>query len=142
MKITKSRLKQIIKEEIEDELKYKDSLLRIFKGGNHQQAFELANVVGMQDFLVDADLVYADLGGANLKDVNLAGAILFGANLNNANLEGANLKGADLSLADLVGANLKGADLTDATLHVTNLTDADLTDAIGAEEFKTLQYDA
>ena len=61
MKISRKKLKQIIKEEVEDELKqYKDSLLRIFKGGNHQQAFELANAVGMQDFLVDADLSYID----------------------------------------------------------------------------------
>ena len=112
MKLTKPILKQIIKESIEDE--YKEKLLTIFNAGNHQQAIELSKQVGMEDFLVGADLTGVDLEGANL-----TGTILTGANLTGVDLEGANL----------TGANLEGADLFSANLYRTNLTDADLSDA-------------
>ena len=42
MKITKTKLKQIIKESLEDE--YKEKLLTIFKSGNHQQAIALSKL--------------------------------------------------------------------------------------------------
>ena len=56
-----------------------------------------------------ANLVDADLGGANLRGANLVGADLGDADLRCANLGGADLRGADLR-----GANLRGADLGDA----------------------------
>ena len=76
MKLTKPKLKQIIKESLEDE--YKEKLLQIFKAGNHEQAIELSKQVGMEDFLVGADLEWADLSGADL-----SGADLYGADLTN-----------------------------------------------------------
>ena len=53
----------------------------------------------------------------------------------NANLIDANLRGADLRDANLRGANLRGADLRDANLIGTDLSDANLIDAnlIGAD---------
>tara|TARA_R100001079_G_C4377203_1_gene121504 strand:+ start:93 stop:569 length:477 start_codon:yes stop_codon:yes gene_type:complete len=112
MKLTKTKLKQIIKESLEDE--YKEKLLTIFKAGNHQQAIQLARQVGMEDFLVGADL-----SGANLRN----------ANLRNANLRGANLTGTFLTLADLSGADLSGADLKGAYLRAVNFSDANLESA-------------
>ncbi len=56
-----------------------------------------------------ADLSWADLRGANLREANLSGADLREANLIGANLREANLIGANLSGADLSGANLSGA---------------------------------
>jgi len=60
---------------------------------------------------VKADLSWADLRGANLRDADLSLANLRGADLRDAGLSWANLRDADLSLADLRGANLRGADL-------------------------------
>lgn len=62
----------------------------------------------------DADISWADLGGADLGDANLGGANLRdadlgGANLRDANLGDANLRGAYLRGADLGGADLRGA---------------------------------
>jgi hypothetical protein len=56
--------------------------------------------------LSEANLVRADLTGANL-----ARADLSEANLTGANLTGANLRRADLARADLSEANLRGADI-------------------------------
>ena len=72
--------------------------------------------------LVGAALIEADLEGAYLRRTDLRGADLSRANLRGANLEGANLEGADLFGADLFGAklgraNLTGADLTEADLR-------------------------
>ena len=74
------------------------------------------------DCLHDADLRYADLGGANLHgaclyDADLRDAYLGCADLSDAYLGGANLHGADLSGADLRYADLSHADLSDAN-HV------------------------
>ena len=60
--------------------------------------------------------VLAVLSGANLIDANLSGANLIGAVLIDANLSGANLIGANLSGANLSGANLIGANLSGANL--------------------------
>ena len=66
---------------------------------------------GKRANLVRADLRGADLYGADLERANLVRADLRGANLYGANLEGANLYGANLE-----GANLYGADLDYACL--------------------------
>ena len=105
MKITKSKLKEIIKESMQDE--YKEKLSMLFKAGNHQQAIELSKQVDV-DFLVGADLALSRLIGADLRGANLSKA-----NISWSNLSGANLSGANLSGADLRGTVLKGADLTD-----------------------------
>jgi len=52
--------------------------------------------------------------------------------LSQANLVGADLSGADLGEANLFKADLSGADLTDADLRRANLVVANLTDAIKA----------
>jgi len=89
--------------------------------------------------LIDADLRGADLSDAYLSGANLSGANLRGADLSDAylsdaylsgaNLRGANLRGANLSDADLRGADLRGANLSDADLRGANLSDADLSGA-------------
>jgi len=61
-----------------------------------------------------ANLVRANLYGANLEDANLV----------HANLVRANLYGANLVHANLVRANLYGANLEDANLYGANLGDA------------------
>ncbi|KKF38337.1 hypothetical protein PU01_24250 [Hafnia alvei] len=91
---------------------------------------------GLRAYLCGADLLGAnlrgaDLCGANLRDANLRGADLCGANLRDANLRDANLCGADLYDANLCGAdlrdaNLRGADLCGANLRDANLCGADL----------------
>ena len=68
--------------------------------------------------LIDADLIDADLRGANL-----IGANLIDADLRGADLRGANLRGADLRGANLIGANLIGANLIDADLRGADLPD-------------------
>ena len=89
---------------------------------------------------VRADLREADLRWANLGGADLRWADLREADLRWANLGGANLRGADLRWANLGGANLRGADLSGA-----NLRGADLSGATGllnpsdffAENFET-----
>ena len=76
-----------------------------------------------------ADLVGANLEGANLRSANLRGADLVGANLEGANLRGANLEGANLRGANLRGAYLEGANLVGANLRGAYLEGANLVDA-------------
>ncbi|MCU0079315.1 pentapeptide repeat-containing protein [Extibacter muris] len=81
--------------------------------------------------LNDADLSYADLSGANLRganlsDTDLSGANLRGANLSDTDLSGADLRHANMSYADLSGANLSDADLSGANLRGANLSGANL----------------
>ena len=121
MKLSKPILKQIIKESLEDE--YKEKLLMLFKAGNHQQAIELSKQVGMEDFLVGADLEGANLEGADLKGADLEDAFLRGSDLVGADLKGANLKDAFLYLSNLARADLRGANLTGAELRATNMFD-------------------
>jgi hypothetical protein len=73
-----------------------------------------------------ANLQWADLLGADLREANLRGANLLGADLREADLRGANLRWADLRVADLRGANLRGADLREANLRGANLRWVDL----------------
>jgi hypothetical protein len=73
-----------------------------------------------------ANLQWADLLGADLREANLRGANLLGADLREADLRGANLRGADLRVANLRGANLQWADLLGADLRVADLRGADL----------------
>lgn len=54
-----------------------------------------------------ADLSYANLRGAYLKEAKLKCVDLRGAHLDGAKLRGANLEGANLNSADLRGADLK-----------------------------------
>ena len=143
MELTKTKLKQIIKESLEDE--YKEKLLMLFKSNNIQYAIELSKQVDMEDFLVGADLSEADLSeadlhgavlsdanlrGANLKKANLRGVNLKNANLRGANLIRANLSSADLSSANMTGANMTGVNLENAYLNLTNLSNVNLTNAI------------
>ena len=76
-----------------------------------------------------ADLVGADLRGANLEDADLRGANLIYADLRYANLRNAFLKDANLRHAFLEDANLRGAFLEDADLRHANLRNADLRNA-------------
>ena len=81
-----------------------------------------------------ADLRDADLCGADLRDLDLFGANLCGANLCSADLFDADLRDACLRNADLHYANLSGADLSCADLRDANLSGADLScaDLFGA----------
>ena len=63
---------------------------------------------------IKADLIDANLSGANLRYANLIDASLRYANLSDASLRYANLSGANLSGANLSGANLRYANLSGA----------------------------
>ena len=63
----------------------------------------------------------ADLLGANLRGADLRGADLIYANLRGADLRGANLIYANLIYANLRGANFLGADLRGADLRGANI---------------------
>lgn len=64
--------------------------------------------------LQGAELVRAELAGANLEGADLTGARLYLADLAGANLKNCNLSKALLGGADLAGADLRGANLTGA----------------------------
>jgi uncharacterized protein YjbI with pentapeptide repeats len=91
----------------------------------------------VMEFLMEAELVQGvegsgpiiELGGADLRDANLYYANLDGALLREADLRRANLFNANLSDAELFNASL-----SDAYLSYANLSDADLsnTDLSGA----------
>ena len=81
---------------------------------------------GSRANLCDADLRFANLSRADLRDANLCDADLRFADLRFANLRFANLCGANLSRADLSGANLRDAILCDANLCGSDLRDANL----------------
>ena len=76
--------------------------------------------------LINADLSYRQLNGANLTNANLISADLRYADLVGADLTNANLSYADLSHADLHGAHLRKTKLFGADLGYTQLTGADL----------------
>lgn len=75
-----------------------------------------------------ADLSFANLHNADLRDADLRYAYLYYADLRNANLQYANLYGVDLSGANLYYAALRGANLHDTYLHGADLRYADLRD--------------
>jgi len=158
MKITKSTLTKIIKEEILREMMGNDhpiAKMRQFFAAGHK---DIENVTGafkiyasiknnapLQQLAYEyflnhfgddgkVNLEGADLRGIVLNGASLQGAKLRGANLEGASLNGANLQGADLTGAILKGANLQGADLTGANLinsylDKANFTAADLTNS-------------
>ena len=76
--------------------------------------------------LVRADLAGANLAGASLKRTNFTRAKLTGADLRGANLEEARILEADLTGADLSEANLSQAQLIGSKLIQAKLTKADL----------------
>ena len=154
MKITKSKLKQIIKESMQDE--YKERLRELLVV-EPEQALDIARSAGMEDFLAgvsffSADLANQDLSGldftdavlrhsrfeyANLSNANMTRIIFSGfpnsaggPTMENANLTGAIMTGAKLYRAELSGADMTNANLTDADLRETDLRGANLTGAI------------
>jgi uncharacterized protein YjbI with pentapeptide repeats len=76
-----------------------------------------------------ANLCRANLFAANLQGAYLSGSEVCGANLSGANLHGTNLREADLRAANLSGSNLNGAELNEADLSDANLSGADLSGA-------------
>lgn len=80
-------------------------------------------------FLPRANLLGADLMGANLERAILIKANLLGADLRFANLKRAYLEGANLERAIVPDANLRGAFLHNATLQEASLQNADLSGA-------------
>ncbi|MGH7512052.1 MAG: pentapeptide repeat-containing protein [Gemmatimonadales bacterium] len=68
--------------------------------------------------------------GVRHQKKNRRGADLIGANLTGADLRGADLRGAYLIGADLSGADLRGADLIGADFRAAELGGADLTESI------------
>jgi hypothetical protein len=86
---------------------------------------------GMDDRvpLIEADLSYANLTGADLVDADLTGANLRGADLFDADLRESDLCRANLRSVDLVKASLIRADLVNADLRLAELAGADLTNA-------------
>ena len=78
---------------------------------------------------VKPDLTFAVMRGADLMLANLAGAQLSEADLVLANMRGADLRHADLRGANLVGARLMGVDLSHANICGADLSTAeDLTE--------------
>jgi Pentapeptide repeats (8 copies) len=80
--------------------------------------------------LSGANLMGANLGGADFWNVNLSGANLGRADLRKANLSEADLSRADLWKADLSGAILRKANLTETNLSRAILIDANFTEAV------------
>ena len=130
MRITKSRLKQILKEELDQELK--NRIYDLYDQGSIGQAFEFAQTLDealyeelRNDLLSklprgdyrQRDLSGLDLTGADLEGTYLTGADLSKANLTNANLTGTFLRNADLSGADLTGTNIEDAYYPEVTKH-------------------------
>ncbi len=95
-------------------------VLEARRGGSQEKV----SLAGMD--LRGAQLLRADLVGANLSGAGLDYAQLAGAKLGHANLSAALLTHADLAGADLSGADLRDADLTNARLEGASLAGADL----------------
>lgn len=103
------------------------------RGGSGGAAQAETSQAGLAD-LCGADLSWANLSRAYLREANLSGADLGVANLSGADLGGVNLSGAHLVLTNLSGAyigvaNLSGADLREANLSGAFLGGANLSSA-------------
>ena len=91
-----------------------------------------ANLLGADlrfDTLMQANLSKADLREANLTKSDLNGANLTDSNMAKAILMAADLMNADLRNADLTSADLRRAKLTKANLHGANLFKAEISRA-------------
>jgi uncharacterized protein YjbI with pentapeptide repeats len=76
--------------------------------------------------LSGAELIEANLSGANVEDADVDGALLLKADLSGTDFSGASLDKANLYDADLSQANLSQARLLQADLSHANLSGADL----------------
>lgn len=88
---------------------------------SHNIDFTGANLTGAR---IIGDLSSSIFDHTNLSNANLHFAHLDGANLRDANLTNANMNNVFLDGAILAYANLTGADLTDAYLRGANLTNS------------------
>jgi uncharacterized protein YjbI with pentapeptide repeats len=121
MKITKSLLKQIIKEVLQKD--QEEKLIGMMKSGDidqFRQARDMAmSLTGDESFVMnlvqnilkdeESDLESFDLSGMDLQNMDFSRAAMNDIDLSDADLRGANLDGAMLNRA-----NLKGADLSTA----------------------------
>ena len=94
---------------------------------------DLTNIKGFATNFYQADLVCANLSGANLQNANFWKADMRACNLSNADILNShllevNLNEANLSNAVLTDSNLSQASLIKANICNANLTGADLSD--------------
>jgi hypothetical protein len=86
-----------------------------------------ANLKGAN--LSRAEMWFAKLRGADLENANLSWALLMGTDLSGANLKNAILRSADLLEVNLSQSNMSGANLSEANLNLANLSFANLNEA-------------
>ena len=103
-----------------------DSVLFEYESEDNSFALTVQEAVRQKISLCFADLIDANLSGADLRAANLMAADLRFANLIGADLRAADLRDADLRDADLMAANLRAADLRDADLSDADLMAANL----------------
>ena len=150
MKITKSRLKQIIKEELERQ--QKEIILDLLGGTDPDgyelrrdpeqifQALEIMKSIGAEQELgknfdlSDVSFREMDFSGQDLSNFNFYMGDFYEAKMVNTNLSNAILMYAELSQADLTNANLTNADLSHADLSGADLSGAKLD---GAKFYQT-----
>ena len=144
MKITKSILKKIIREEILKEMMDNNRLAQIRKAISNPRGGEYRHYLRPYDQVITRnELEYIIHHGAldlfhfrgssfsrgNLSGLDLSGGDFNYANFSDANLKNTNLKGASLYEANFKNAKLQGADLSDTSLTYCNLSGANLTGA-------------
>ncbi len=103
------------------------SLTRVLTGKNlgcNLQGIDLSGMHKPETGLAGADLEYAVLSDANLRDSNFTGAFMRHANLSGADLQNAVLRNAVLNSTDMTNVDLRGADLRGAYLVNADLTGA------------------
>tara|TARA_B100000963_G_scaffold337268_1_gene333086 strand:- start:2152 stop:2682 length:531 start_codon:yes stop_codon:yes gene_type:complete len=150
MKITKSKLRQIIKEELEGE--QKQIIIDLLGGTDPDgynlgrdpdqifQALELMKAMGAERELgrnrdlADVSFSGMDFSGQDLSNFNFYMADFYEAKMVGTNLSNAILEYATLTHADLTNADLTNADLSHANLSYANLTGAKLD---GAKFYET-----
>ena len=138
MKITKSTLKKIIKEEILKEMMDNNRLAQIRQIISDTEKGKKRQLKPYKQTITRNELEYIiqnkaldkfnfhgeNFRGSDLSGLDLSGLDLDRADFSGANLEGTNLSGADLLHADFSGANLKNANLEGANLYEGNLQGA------------------